>query len=92
MKTKKNLEPGTRYRGWGWVNEYGEFEFSPEDTGARVGQVKVVTEGNKFKVSESKKFVLIHAKIDKTGKPLDRIQSWLQIVKDVIDILKTYDF
>lgn len=92
MKQKKNLEPGQRYRGWGWINEFGEFEFSPEETGARVGQMKTVKVGDNYKVSESKKFILLHMKVTKEGKPMDRLQSFLNIVKDVIDILKTYDF
>lgn len=92
MKQKVSLEVGQRYRGWGWINEFGEFEFSPEEKGARLGQVKAVKQGDNFKVSESKKYVLVHMKVEKSGTTVERLQYFLSIVKDIIDILKTYDF
>lgn len=32
---KINLEPGRKYRGSGWVNQYGEMFFRPEQKGGK---------------------------------------------------------
>ena len=39
---KMNLEPGVKYRGTGWINEYGEFQFQREKKGSKASNLKIV--------------------------------------------------
>jgi len=92
MKTKKDLTPGVRYRGYGFINEYGEFQFEPEDTGSRQGQTKFVVQTENYTVAETSKYVLIRAKVEKEGKSLDRLTKFLKIFNELITVFREYDF
>lgn len=92
MKKKLDIVPGQRYRGWGMINDFGEFEFVPEEKGAHEGQIKAVKQGDNWKICESKNFVIINLKVNKEGNALDRIKLFMNKVNDIIGILKDYDF
>lgn len=89
---KLNLEPGKKYRGYGTLNEYGEFEFVPEDTGAKAGAVKQVTQGKGYVVSESKQFVLVHLKIKRSMAKMERVKEYLRLSNQILTILHKYAF
>lgn len=91
MKEKK-LEVGVKYRGYGLLNEFGEFEFVPEDTGSRIGKVKAVTSGDGYSVSSTKKFVLVHLKVERELDKLDRVKKILRLTNILIDIFRKYEF
>lgn len=65
MKKKRTMEPGVKYRGYALLNEYGEIEFIPEDTGSRKGVVKMVCQTDQYKVSTTKNRVLVYLSINK---------------------------
>lgn len=65
---KKEMRPGQKYRGYGLINEYGEFEFVPEDTGSRKDTVKLLKTGDGFSVSYTKRSVLVHMKLSRKKK------------------------
>ena len=92
MKQKKDLTPGIRYRGYGFINEYGEFQFEPEDTGSRQGQTKFVVQNEDFTVAETAKYVLVRAKVEKAGTSVDRLKKFLKIFNELISIFRDYDF
>jgi hypothetical protein len=92
MKQKKDLSPGVRYRGYGFINEYGEFQFEPEDTGSRQGQTKFVVQNENYTVAETSKYVLVRAKIEKEGSNIDRLKKFLNIFNELITIFREYDF
>ena len=48
-----NLEPGVKYRGTGWINEYGEFQFTPEQKGSKPSNLKIVHQDGDFVIYES---------------------------------------
>ena len=48
-----SLEPGVKYRGTGWVNEYGEFQFQPEQKGSKPSNLKIVHQEGDFVIYES---------------------------------------
>ena len=50
---KMNLEPGVKYRGTGWVNEYGEFQFQPEQKGSKPSNLKIVHQDGDYAIYES---------------------------------------
>lgn len=81
---------GTKVRGYGVLNEYGEFDFIPEQTGARQGQVKLIKRGDDYSVSNSKHNVIVHLSFAK-GEKLVMIKRFLRIVNDVTNILREYE-
>ena len=92
MKQKKDLTPGIRYRGYGFINEYGEFQFEPEDTGSRQGQTKFVVQNEDFTVAETSKYVLVRCKVEKEGTTIDRLKKFIKIFNELISIFRDYDF
>ena len=88
---EKRMEVGVKYKGYGMLNDFGEFEFTPEATGSRVGQIKVVKETVSYKLSTSKKFVLIHLKLERASG-LDLIKDLMNIVNNLIQDFKKYEF
>lgn len=75
MKTKKNLEVGKKYRGYAILNEFGEINFTPEQTGARLGERKIIFEGDNYTVTEAKHVVTLHISVGK--------QPTMQLVKEI---------
>lgn len=62
---KLTLEPGRKYRGSGWVNEYGEIHFRPEQKGSKPQNMHLVYEESDLSISESANFFKIMVKIEK---------------------------
>ena len=92
MKKKLMLVPGVRYKGYAVINEYGQIEFDPEDKGAHEGRIKLVKTTDDFTVRESQRYVLLSIKIERKGGIIDRVQSFMKVVNNIISVLKEYDF
>ena len=54
MLPKRTLVAGVKIRGYGIPNEYGEFTFIPEETGAHAGRQKIVFQEGGTTVKETK--------------------------------------
>lgn len=75
-KTKKdNMIPGKKYRGYGYLNEYNEFCFEPENTGARAGVVKTVAQRDGVCLSHTRDNILLHIKVKKTNDPVSLLRA-----------------
>lgn len=59
------LQPGRKYRGSAWVNEYGELHFRPEQKGSKPGNMKIVLEHETFTLYESEQFFKLTMKMSK---------------------------
>lgn len=92
MKTKKDLIPGKRYRGWGTLNEYGEFVFEPEETGSKAGVVKQILSRDDITLSHTSKYVLIRLKLMKTDQKSELIASLMKKYNEITSILLQYEF
>ena len=91
-KQVRNLVPGQKYRGYGILNDFGEFEFVPEETGSRKGRVKQVTQGNGYTISMTNKSIMVHINIDRKGTTLSRYKDLMSKVSEVLERIKEYDF
>lgn len=92
MKTKKGqLEVGKRYKGYGVLNEYGEFSFEPENTGARAGVFKQIATRDGVRVSHTKDNILVYMKIRKGSGIRDYLRIVMQKVDVLLGLLKEYD-
>lgn len=89
MKEKKELPVGQKVRGYGLLNEYGEFEFYPEQTGARKGRIKVIKQTADYTLSTSSGHVIVHCKVQKTST-LAIVKDLMSIMSNIINDLKTY--
>lgn len=87
---KVDFPVGQKVKGYGVLNEYGEFEFTPEQTGSRAGQIKQLKQGDGYAISYSKKRVIIHLNIAKKDS-LGMIKELMSKVSAVICTLKTYE-
>lgn len=92
QKKQLQMVAGQKYRGYGLLNEYGEFEFIPEDKGAREGVIKKVTIGNGYEVSTTKKYILFRIKIERSGDMVTRLSELLKKVDNLIKVIKEYEF
>lgn len=86
------MQVGQKYRGYGLLNEFGEFEFTPEQTGSRQGVVKMVKSGENYTLSTTKKCVVIHINLDRSDKPLVLIRGLMQVVNELLIDFRTYEF
>lgn len=92
MKQKKEkLEVGKRYRGYGTLNEYGEFNFEPENTGSRAGVIKQIVVRDGVNLSHTKDNIIVHMKIRKSGSQRQYLRDIMRKVDVLLGLLKEYD-
>ena len=91
MKTVKEMKPGVKYPGYGFINDYNEFQFTPSEVGSRAGQKKLVKEGTDYSVYTTKRKVLIHFNIDRRLSKLERISQMFRLVDNIVKIFKEYE-
>lgn len=88
---KMEMPVGKKIRGYGLLNEYGEFDFIPEQTGLREGQVKLLFQGDEYTISTTKKLVVIHVRLEKVNG-LELVKKYFSTMNKIFDKLKNYDF
>lgn len=91
-KKQLNLVAGQKYRGYGLINEYGEFEFTPEETGSRQGRVKKLTSGDGYDVSTTSKYVIMHIKVQRSKEPMAMMRELMRITDNLITVIRKYVF
>lgn len=90
-KMKTTMQPGKRYRGYGYINEYKEFCFEPENTGSREGVIKAICTRDGIGVSETRDHLLIRIKMPKCGNLLDRLRELAKVYNKIVKILREYE-
>lgn len=85
------LPVGQKIRGYGLVNEFGEFDFIPEQTGIRQGQTKLVKQGENYSITTTKKLVIVHLRLD-SAKGLELIKSFMKTVNEILLDFQKYEF
>ena len=94
MNQKKKLpemKQGVRYRGWGYVNEYREFVFEPEQTGSREGVVKAICTRDGVRLSQTRENLLVYLKVKKSSDKLELIKRILGKFNIVNQLLNEYE-
>lgn len=91
MKEKKNVELGVKYPGYGVLNEYGEWTFTPSQVGSRKGRKKFVCGDTDYTVYTTKKKVIIHLSMNR-DTCFNLIQYFTKIVNRLLLVFKDYDF
>lgn len=91
MKTKETMIPGKRYRGYGFINEFKEFCFEPEQTGAHEGREKSVCVRDGVRVSETKNLVIVKFNIEKQSEKTTYFGMLTRIYNVICKIFQEYD-
>ena len=94
LKKKKDLQVGVKYRGYGVVNEYGEFEFIPENTGARKGKKKLISQGLGYSVYATREKLIVHIACtlpDPENRRLKLMNSFMNKVNETLKIIRDYE-
>lgn len=87
---KLELKPGVKYRGYFFVNEFGEVQVVPEDTGSRAGQKKLLSQGDGFTVSYTKRSVIVHLNIKRRGR-YQIISDLSRMFNSIFQIIKNHE-
>ena len=85
------MKPGVRYPGYGFINEYNEFQFTPSEVGSRQGQKKLLKEGKEFTVHTTKNKIIFHCTIDKSLSRNERIKKAMTLLNELIKIFREYE-
>lgn len=89
---KMEFAVGQKIRGYGLLNEFGEFDFIPEQTGIRQGETKLIKSTDEYTISETKKKVIIHVRIEKDhNNNLDLLKNYLTIMNKILLELRKYE-
>lgn len=91
MKTRKEMLVGVRYKGYAVLNEFGEFEFTPENTGSQQGRQKVIKSGEDFSISETRTKLLIRLVIRKNKTQMENIFAVANIFDKILRIFRNYE-
>lgn len=91
MKVANNMQPGVKYPGYGFVNEYGEFQFTPSEVGSRKEQKKLVKETNDSSVYKTNKYIILHCKVERRLSLVDRIKKIVELMNEFIVIFRSYE-
>lgn len=88
---KMTIPVGQKIRGYGLLNEFGEFDFIPEQTGVRQGQQKLVKQGEDYTLTTTKKFIILHVRLN-INNGLALMKDFMRVVNNVISDFQTYQF
>lgn len=89
-KKKLQMEVGKKYRGYAFLNEYGEIQFTPERKGANEGKRRLVKEGDGFVFAVTDRLAILHVTIKREDK-IEMLRKFTSIVTQLFLDLKDYD-
>ena len=90
-KTRRDIQVGVKYSGYGVLNEFGEWTFIPSQVGSRKGRKKFVCGDNDYTVYTTNKKVLIHVSLDRDER-FALVKGFLRIIDRLLTAFKDYDF
>lgn len=91
-KIARIITVGVKYKGYGYLNEFGEWHFTPEDTGSRAGQKKLLIECENATVYTTNKKLIIHFSLDKANNKLEMINNLFKVFNNLLNTLREYEF
>lgn len=90
-RKKQELPVGQKVKGYGLLNEYGEFDFIPENTGSRAGRTKLVKQGENYTISTTNKVIVVHLRLEKKSG-IELLQSLMTMWNEIFNVFRTYEF
>lgn len=90
-KTRRDIQVGVKYAGYGVLNEFGEWTFVPSQVGSRKGRKKFVCGDNDYTIYTTKKKVIVHMTFSRNER-LTLLKEFLKIIDRLLAAFKSYDF
>lgn len=90
-KTRKDIQVGVKYSGYGVLNEFGEWTFIPSQVGSRKGRKKFVCGDNDYTIYTTNKKVIVHMTFNRNER-LTLLKEFLKIIDRLLAAFKSYDF
>lgn len=90
-RKKQELPVGQKVKGYGLLNEYGEFDFIPENTGSRAGRTKLVKQGENYTISTTNKVIVVHLRLEKK-KGIELLQGLMAMWNEIFNVIRNYEF
>lgn len=92
MSRKKIEIPiGKKVKGYGILNEFGEFDFIPEQTGSRPNGMKIVKSTDGFTIYECKETIRIVSHVKKNSEKLAFMSDFCKQVNELLRFFRDYD-
>lgn len=91
-RKKMTLIPGKRYKGVGWLNEYGQVGFEPYQKAEKSRGMKVVKETDSFTLYESINCIKISVKIEKSKDKWEMVRGFMDAFTLAAKEVKNYNF
>ena len=89
---KMNLKPGVKYKGYAYLNEYGEFEFTPAEIGKNQGKKRLLVERESFTVHVTDHVMIIHQRLVLQKENRAILTEYCKQVNELLNILGKYEF
>lgn len=90
-RKKMTLVPGKKYKGVGWVNEYGQHYFEAYQKSESPNNMKLVKETESFSLYESGNFLKIAVKIEKNSDKFEMVKTFMSAFQNACVEIKNYD-
>ena len=90
-KTRKDIQVGVKYSGYGVLNEFGEWTFIPSQVGSRKGRKRFVCGDNDYTIYTTNKKVIVHMTFSRNER-LALLKEFLKIIDRLLAAFKSYDF
>ena len=90
-KQVKEMVQGVKYPGYGFINEFNEFQFTPSEVGSRKEVKKLLKEGAGYSAYYTKNKVIFHSSVDRKLAKNERIKKIIGLMNEFIGILQNYD-
>lgn len=91
QRKKVTMVPGQKYKGKGWINEYGQTFFECAQQETKEGNMKLVTEKEYFSLYESKNFLKVSVKIKKGTDKIELIKNFMSAFQGAVVELRNYE-
>lgn len=90
-KPSEDFQIGVKYPGYGWINKFNEFQFTPSKIGSRKEQKKLLKEEEDYTVYYTKKKLIFHLTIDRKLERMNRIQMIIKLMNEFIKLIQEYE-
>lgn len=91
VRKKMNLVTGVKYKGVGWINEYGQTFFEAYQKGQKPNNMKLIKENELYSLYESGNYLKISVKIEKNTDKTEMIKNFMAAFKAGCVELKNYE-
>lgn len=88
---KEQMQPGKRYKGYGFINEFKEFQFIPEDTGSRAGREKCILEREGLRITETKNLIIVKFNLEKQSDKTGYIREFSRLFNEFTNFVNKYE-